>query len=348
MKSINIYSVSSSNLDNRTKYVCATLSKLKELAQECNLNVKIFSISSPSSNNVENNIEDYNKRVNYEQDEGDKCFNHLISVLNAQQISNIEKQRKALQLISEQDGDLNLILEDDVLISNEYISNIKELFESFANDELLDWDILLSCISCGNNNVGGKLNVQESRQYLTLLKNKSSYFIKPNTAKMLYDFFNVFKYTFKNGLSKFIATNDIRVFLVNKILFIEGSKIGIFPSSTNIENFLFQNNEYVEMSNIVRNDPSNISDDMIVRAETLYDTVKHLPGPDITYIMGILYYKTKQFSKAKQFMTDACHRLKKEKGLVSKSSIILNNAINICQYDQDILEDCKMRIPKYI
>jgi hypothetical protein len=46
-------------------------------------------------------------------------------------------------------------------------------------------------------------------------------------------------------------------------------------------------------------------------------------------------------------MTDACNKLKENNGYVSKSSDILNNAINIYQYEQTMLDECKKKKSKY-
>ena len=60
-----------------------------------------------------------------------------------------------------------------------------------------------------------------------------------------------------------------------------------------------------------------------------------------------MYYKVKNIPMAKQLMTDACYQLKKNKGLITKSSVILNNAINIGQFDQYKLEKYKTYKSKY-
>ena len=44
---------------------------------------------------------------------------------------------------------------------------------------------------------------------------------------------------------------------------------------------------------------------------------------------------------------EAVECLKKNNGYLQKNSEILNNSINIWQYEQDTLDECKKFIPKY-
>jgi uncharacterized protein HemY len=63
--------------------------------------------------------------------------------------------------------------------------------------------------------------------------------------------------------------------------------------------------------------------------------------------MGVMYYKRKEYDNAKKYMTEACDKMRDNYGYVSKASEILNNAINIYQYDQKQLEECKKKVSKY-
>lgn len=345
MKCINIYTIISPHLDNRTKYINSTLSKLKEIADELDIKIELYSVTQPSPELIQENIEEYNKRVDYTPPDDD--FEYKITPLNLQNISNIEKHRQILKNISQQnEKDYHLVLEDDVLINTDYIKNIREFFTKIIENKFQEWEMILTCMSLNENT--DDLYIDDISKHTKLLLNKSSYMIRPQTALKLYDFLNIFKYNFKIGLSKFINANKCKAFFLNKHTFLEGSKMGIFPSSTNTDNVLYQSKEYMEIHKIIRNisDSNNKKDD-VIKAETIYEKVKDLPGPDITYSMGLLYYKVQDYKNARKYMTEACFKLQKEKGLLSKSSTILNNAINICQYDQYKLEKYKKKQSKY-
>jgi len=348
MNILNVYAISSLHLKNRIPYLNATLRRIKEYAEEYNFNVKLMAINVPDDKYIESNINVYNNRVKYDQESGDKAdedFNNLIVQLNVQQISNIEKHREVLKIISESSEGYHLIIEDDVLIGDDYIKNLQTFFQMLSKNEIDNWDILLMCTAHINDDQN--IELLDIKQKYKFLLNKSSYFIKKDTAKQLYDYLEVFKYSLKLSISKFLWDNKdtIRGRILNKHTFLEGSKMGLFPTSVNNTNYLYQNMGYVRISNITKN--TDITDEMIEEAEKIYEKISHLPGPDIVYIMGILYFKKKNYKKAKECLKDACYKLKEGNGLISKSTDILNNAINIFQYEQYMLDEYKKKTPKY-
>jgi len=346
MKCINIYTVISQHLDNRTKYINSTLTKIKEISDDLKINIGFFSVSQPNPEYIQENIEKYNNRVDYTKKEDDVDYN--ITPLNIQTISNIEKHRHILKTIASGDNEINLVLEDDALINIDYVDNIKELLIKLSKNEFTEWDMILTCISF--NDREKEIYIDNIVNHTKNILNKSSYLIKPKMAQQLYDYFETFKYNFKTSVSKFMSTHECKVCILNKHTFLEGSKLGIFPSSVNTENILYQSKEYMEIQKIIKsieNMDDKEKDNATQTAERIYDNVKDFKGPDITYTMGLLYYKLNDYKKAQMYMKDACLKLKTEKGLISKSSSILNNAINIYQYNQYMLEEYKKRKSKY-
>jgi hypothetical protein len=59
-------------------------------------------------------------------------------------------------------------------------------------------------------------------------------------------------------------------------------------------------------------------------------------------------FKKGNIKSAKQKMEDAIMNIYNNEGYYSSTDDILNNAINICQYDQDILDKCKNNKSKYL
>lgn len=318
---------------------------IKRLAEEKQMTVNIKIITDPTKEDIEHNVEEHNKRVKYDKEEGvyaDNQFNQTINVLNTHQISNIEKHRILYNHIQKED-ELHFVIEDDVLVGEDYIQNIKELFDQLANNKLSDWDILFTCLSDVDN---GSLNLRNSRDNYKLLLSKSSFFIRPHIAKQLAQYLEVYRYTLKNAISKFIWDNkSVKSRVLNKHTFLEGSKMGLFTTSINNSNFLYQNSSFMELARIAANE--TITDDMVTQAEKIYKTLEKLDNPDVLHTMGILYYKRKDYENAKKYMTESCEKIQSGFGYLSKSSEILNNAINIYQYDQMYLEECKTKQSKY-
>lgn len=348
-KTLYIHLIHTESLVQRKKYINGTIDRLKTVSESCDYEFKINIITEPSVDYIDKNIAQFNSRVNYDKDSSDDDFNNLIQKLNAPQISNIEKHRIAYENIlniynmSKNKDDLHLILEDDVVISQEYSKNIDILFNNFS--KIGKWDILFTCLSHLNVD-NNSIDLYDSRDNFKILLSKSSYFINPDVALKLNKYLNTFKYSLKIALSKFIYDNkDVKSFTLNKHIFLEGSKLGLLLSSTNNNNVLYQNNDFIMLARITSNE--KISEEQLKEALQIYKRLTNLNSADILHTMGILYYKVGDYVNAKQYLVDAVLNMKKNNGYLTNSSEILNNCINMHQYNQVDLEDCIKRKSKY-
>ena len=339
-KKINIIVIYTKSLNNRTQYINSTLTFLKNLFEKYNIIVDIIIIDNPNYDDILNDIEKYNKRVNYDKIENCEYNNHIIP-LNPNQISNIEKQRNALLKVTNEE--YNLIIEDDVIISKDYIDNIELLIK---NINILDnIDILITSDFIYNENKNVELI--SFKEYDKILLSKSSYFINKKTADKLIQGTDVFKYDYKVFLTKFLKENNdnIDIKILNKCTFLEGSKVGIFGTSLKNKNFLSQNSQYIELAKLVN---FNILDDKIIQnATNIYKSLENLENPEIDHMYGLLYYKSNDINNAKHYLNKAIFNIKKNNNYCSKSNEILNNAINIYKLDQEYFDECIKFKSKY-
>lgn len=347
MVRLNIYVVYSEELENRHATINSSINLIKEICTEKNIEIKINLISEPKKEYVNKCITSFNSRVNYNKFAEDSIFNDLISPLNVNQISNFEKHRYIYKYILDNFkksdvGDLHLIMEDDVIILNDYIDNIKNFIDVLNND-VNNWDILFTCLNI-TNNPDTFLNINEM---YNIIISKSCYIIKNlDLCEKLYNITNTFKLNIKFTISKLIKESNFKAVSYNKITFIEGSKLGLYPSSVNPTNYLYLNNNYVMLKQI--SEKQNLTEDDIKNAEKIYNTSLNIPSVDIQNIMGVIYYNYKNYKKAREYMSNSLTNLKKCKGYtIMKNSEILNNSINIYKYDQDMLEEYKQSKPKY-
>lgn len=349
MSKINIYVIYSPHLEDRQKYINSTIDFVKKTTENMGYTFNINVITEPSKEFIDKNIESFNKRVKYEKypdnSQANRDYNALIQPLNSCQISNYEKHREIYRHIKDKsDDELHMIIEDDVVVGQEYIHNIEQLFKKLKEKIFDDWDILFTCLPSLKQE--GKMQLMPVKDVFSTLMCKSSYLVKASLCKRLYEYTDVFKFTLKNALSRFFHENqDVKAMFLNKHTFLEASKIGIVPTTVNPNNFLFQNNQYIQLSNL-SNSPE-ITDETIREAEKIYEASKSIDSADILHIMGILYFKHKDYAKAKIFMTNAISNMKKNKGYLQQNSELLNNCINVYQYDQSMLEECKKSVPKY-
>lgn len=339
-KIINIIVIYTKSLSNRTQYINSTLTFLKNLCEKHKLKVNIINVDSPDNNEILSDIEKYNKRVNYDKIENCEYNNHIIP-LNPNQISNIEKQRNALLKVKEEE--YNLIIEDDVIISKDYIDNIELLIK---NINILDnIDILITSDFIYNENKNVELI--SFKEYNKILLSKSSYFINKKTADKLFEETEIFRYDYKILLTKILKEKNDQIDsrILNKCTFLEGSKVGIFGTSVRNKNFLSQNSQYIELAKLVN---LNIIDNTIIEnATNIYKTLENLENSEIDHIYGLLYYKSNDINKAKQYINKAVINMKKNNNYCSKSNEILNNAINIYKLDQEYFDECIKLKSKY-
>ena len=347
-KTLYVHLIHTLSLIQRKKYVNGSMDFIKNIAEKNDYLFKINIITDPTIEYIDKNIEKYNKNVNYDK-ESDDDFNNLIQKLNSPQISNIEKHKNAYDIISSisklesNKSDLHLIIEDDIVISQEYSKNIETVFKDI--NKIKDWDIIFTCLS-HKNSESEQLEVFNSRENFKILLSKSSYFINPTIVSKLNSYLKIYKYTFKIALSKFIWDNkDIKSYTLNKHVFLEGSKLGLLLSSTNNNNILYQNNDFILLARITSYE--KISDTQLKEAEQLYKKITNLNSADAMHTMGILYYKVGDYANAKKYLIDAVLNMKKNNGYLTNGSEILNNCINMHQYGQIDLEECMKKNSKY-
>jgi GR25 family glycosyltransferase involved in LPS biosynthesis len=343
-KNINIYIISTEELKNRITNINNVVAIFKNLCAKNNIQAFINLISEPSSSTVDKNISVFNSRVDYSAFKDNNEYNEYITMLNSCQISNYEKHRELYKIIKDKDDEgLHLIIEDDMLISNSYINNIDEMIKDLTKKDNCDlWDILFLSLNTVNNSDNF---INFSTVYNKLIT-KSCYFVKPKICNKLYEESKTFKLQIKYFISKYIEDNkDLNVYFYNKNTLIEGTKIGIYPSSVNSVNYLYFNNEYIGLLKIYNMDV--ITDDDIAEASRLYKIVENINSSDIINIMGMIYNKHKNYKEAKKYFIKALDVHKKNYGYLQKNSNILNNCITIFQHDQDMLEECLKVKPKY-
>jgi len=232
-------------------------------------------------------------------------------------------------------------MEDDIIISKEYIKNIEYIFSKILKNENIDILILSDFIYNDN-----ELELIDQNIYNKILISKSSYIINKKTANKLRNYLEIFKYDMKTSLSKFMEENkDLKKYMLNKCTLLEGSKIGLFLSSTKSKNFLSQNSEFIELVKLTNKE--KITEVDYKMGEKIYNNLEYLDNADIQHLFGILNYKYKNINLAKKYMTLATINLKKNLGYISKSHEIINNTINIYKYEQLLLDDCKKNKSKY-
>ena len=302
--------LTSNRFNNRKKYIDTILQYIKDE----------FDIIT-----IDKDIE-YTNKTKLQQT-GIEDFDKSIVNINKHMADNIERHRLVYNAIDE--NETCMVLEDDNVMLNEHLSHIKE-FIKIKDTIMKDYDIGIIGLSTQNND---SVPLELINYRLTgnpnIIASKSAYMITGKLAKKLYENFNEHKYSMRVQLSKYIYDNvDVKVGIVNKHLFLEGSKIGILPSSFNKNNLLIFNPDYIKLLQLMNKNGS------VKDAETIFQRLTTINSADANHLMGICYHKNNMNDKAFEYFEKAFQLLKDQKGYIGKDSEILNNCINIYQYNQ--------------
>jgi len=329
---IDIYVIKSDHLKKRNTILNNTLNTVIEIMKKSGYTVNIYNILNPTIQEIETNIVEYNKSINLNPDEiTDEEFKKLQTRFNLAQLSNVHKHKKAYEIIKDSKIKHNLIIEDDIILLPEYLPNFTEFMTKLSTYE---YDILLACIS--NNDEKMPMDIVMSTLYFKVLISKCAYFITPSMGQKLYDNLEVIRFPLKLTLSKFISDNksDICAYILNKHTILEGSKLGIFTTSINSNNFLLQNINFIRLIEMLNNSETDIK-----KIENHYNSFGK-DNPDFQHILGLIYFKNNKYKEAVETLKSAIINYKNAEGYMIQNNELLNNAINIYQHYQDDIKDC--------
>jgi GR25 family glycosyltransferase involved in LPS biosynthesis len=329
---IDIYVIKSEHLKQRSKMLLNTLDLICGIMTKFNYKVKIINILNPTIQEIENNLGEYDKKINLNNDEIiDPDFKTSQVKFNLAQLSNLHKHLHAYEIIKKSKTKHNFIIEDDIILLDDHKNNFNDFIKSLHT---FDYDLLLTCL--GMNEDNAKINILPIKTYFKILLTKNSYFITPSTAEKLLEYMNIIRFPMKLSLSKFIFDNKdtLKLYLLNKHTIFEGSKIGFFPTSVNTNNYLLQNNSFITLATMYNDNESDLN--------KVYNHYMNYgkDNPDFLNILGLIYYKNKKYKEAIEFLKLAVINFKKNEGYMVQFNEIINNCINIHQFYQDDIKDC--------
>jgi hypothetical protein len=245
--------------------------------------------------------------------------------------SNFSKQRTAIRKISampekENEKHYYMCMEDDCVFLNQFICNL-ELF--FDNPEAGKWDIFFMCLSQTD-----ETEFKDTREHFKILPSKECYLITVESAKKLLITLEKMNASYRVQLSQWIQDSpEILSKFLPKRISIEGSKVGIVPSSINDNNALIYNKDFITLYNMMNNEID------ITEATRLYKLSEHLKSPEFIHLYAVILFKCGELTKAKELFMEAVTETLYKNGKLDKGTEILNNAINIfglCQPDRDL------------
>jgi hypothetical protein len=313
---INVIAIHTDELVFRKKYLLSALKTIEEICTKYGYLYKIHIIKEAF----------------------DVVFESENSKLEKTHQSNFSKQKQAIQRIVDLEkihevGDMHyyMCIEDDCVFLSQFVQNLERFFEKIS---AFKWDILFLCICQPEDQE--MFAYCDTRGVFNLLQSKECYMITCDAAKKLLPYLEKMTASYRHQLSEWIQKNpEIISKYLSKRTSVEGSKVGIMPSSVNNSNTLIYNSDYLKLFNMVLGkEPLDID-----VATKIYNVSSHLKSPDIIHLYAVLLFKTEKLAEAKEFFLEAVNQSILKNGKLDKNTELLNNAINICglyQPDRDL------------
>lgn len=334
-----MFVIHSQNLTHRAMRLHGTIQQLRTSAIAKGYEVRPILVLNHDASEINAKINDLQSLVTYDP-VGDPDFDNQRQMLSVEVISNIEKHKDAWKRIYETEssnpGDLFMVMEDDSFILPEGINNFTELLENMPK---WSYDILFTGISDPNNKPEDPMSPLPLFQTIRrILPSKESYFVKQQTAKRMLDMMDKYRYPMRIQMSYILQKSDFRVVHPNKRIILDGTKLGIFPSSIHPTNVLSYNREYMDMFQYISKTNNEVEKDLSV-IRGIYKTVQHLSNPDIMHLYGVLLFKAGKVMDAEEILVDAVQNMHQQQGLLNSRSDLMTNLINVYKHMQRDLPD---------
>lgn len=340
----HIFVVHTQSLTVRALKLHGVIQTIRTAAQAAGFNdVKPTMILKPDPADFTTvDIEVLNKRLNYDK-VGDEAFDQAINPQGLEEISNFEKQREVWRRIagfSDDTDDVFMIIEDDAFIPPDGADTLSAILKEVSNAPYDFLTLSISDISVGKDDAIKFLNFRDTGK---VLPSKDAYFIRPRAAKVLYRESETIKMSARVHMSYVLHKNpDIRVLYPNKRAMVEGSKLGITPSTIHASNVLIYNKEFMDLWKYIGDEKPSTRE-----IREIYKKVSHVKNPDLAHVYGVLLYRAGELHEAQDMFMEAVQYMKEQQGMLNFRSELLNNAINIHEHAQWDIPAITARPSKY-
>jgi len=329
MSHLTLYVIHTESLRARQQNMQQAVTTIQAVGQEAGWRVDVQYVLTPNPGDL--NIKDLEARIKYEPT-GEAEIDAHLHTLNVQELSNLEKHRSVWRTCAEKAGcsvllnSLNMVIEDDVtfvpetgVASGAASKGLADLFALWAKTPpSATYHLIPLCLA---------------NQKCKLLHSKEAYVVTPVGARNLFAATQQIRFNARGHLSLWAATNAANVHIPTERITVDGSKLGIFPSSIHTHNHLVFNRDYMEMLELANGKEGKEALD--VGALNKYWTVAaSMRSPDLCHLLGVMYHRAGKHEKAQQLFLTALQEMAARGGLLTTGSEIMTNAINIHKFLQ--------------
>lgn len=330
MPSFHLYVVHTGHMVHRQTRLHGTIQAIRESASQKGYTFRSILVLNPDPPSLQNKVQQLSERVKYDKTGYDE-LDAASSILNLEEISNYEKHREVWRRIQTEVTDPNdicLVIEDDTIFIPEFVKNFEAFLE---NPRSKDWDVYFMGVSTSVSSESGRM-IMPIVDVMRIIPSKCAYALRPvpSVLRVLLDETEVIRFNMRIQLSYiFQKRRDLRGVVSTRQCFMEGSKVGLFPSTLHSHNVLIFNQEYMELFKMLQSNQLNES-----AATNLYERVKHIQSPDLLHVYGVILFKCGKIKEAAQHLKTAIEWIQLQHGFLSPQSELLNNVINMHEHMQ--------------
>jgi GR25 family glycosyltransferase involved in LPS biosynthesis len=268
-------------------------------------------------------------------EEGYEELNKLLKPLSTPAMSNALKHFAAMKIIAQQAGDqdINLVIEDDVCFSDQIADQIQRCIEAMRQEQT-PWDVVYVGFPPAQAPQSAGFTFQSVHSLYKVLPGCDSYIITKAASQRIVEAHMPVKFVENIHLTYLGQKLKLNTGMSVPNIFVEGSKLGAYVSTLNVNNLLIYNPHYREMFQVVHN-KSQYDDAERRVIEEAWKATPYKFHPDFLYLYGMYLLKDQQFQQARAQFEKAFELYKKNDCQMSKDSVFLNNYIELCKVLQD-------------
>ncbi len=320
MKNLNIYIIHSTYLVDRLENINEIKATFNKLNNDYNISIEV--------------VEDYNyKELNQEkirnivkldplEDSNYQKYNNFLRNLTPQSISKILKHYKCLQEIRKKNSDeINLIIEDDVSIEEQ---NLRESFNTIVSKLGENYDMCLLGLPASSNLVEkNTFKIIESKLVYNVIPGCDTYLISSQCANKILAEFIPIRFELNIQYNYLCEKNDIVIKQITPNIVVEGTKVGKYKSSTNVNNIPLYNFNYKDLNNLILK--PNLDNNEKMKIDKLFEDEFLKDNPDFIYLKALYSFKNEKYEESlKLFNKVYSMYLKCELPLNKESNFLLN------------------------
>ena len=326
---LNVYIIHAQNLSVRKTLVENLVSKLND-SNYFKVNHTYITKHDPSDINVE-----FVKTLIKFEKLNDELFDPFVRNMHIKQLSNILKHIEAIRMTladdSVKEDDIVLVLEDDVIYTDDVATLFKNVVDNAKGFQGNTWDIIF---------MGFPQTIQDTSpntfkrvsDHFRIHPSSDSYIFRKSSAQKILDAYLPIRFVNNVQMAYMSAKNNIQCYFTTPNIFADGTKYGVYISTLDSNNKLFMNPDYNALLIAVNKEKIQESD--LDSIQTLIRNQKFSGHPDIIYQVALFLAKIGDFEKSKQYFEEAFKLYKSNDCILNNTSEFLVNYIRIFKFLQ--------------